>query len=307
MLNTRRLWILRELAQRGTIAATAEALGYSAPAVSQHLAALERECGMRLLERDGRGRRLTDGAQALVARSEAVFAAMEAAEAVIANSRHRASGTLRCAAFPSALRALVVPAVTLLAQRHPELHVLTHEREPDLSVPALKGRELDVAIVQDYAFAPLTPDAGVVRHPLLDDPVKLAAADARIPDGPVDLAALAEHDWIAGRDGTWCHAVVLHAARTAGFEPRIAHRTNHWPIVYALVAAGAGVALVPGLAGPPPPGVRLVSIQGPSLMRRIAAATRSGAADHPTTRAMLDALTDAGHSASAPPERAITA
>ena len=297
MLDVRRLRILRELAQRGTIAATAEALGYSAPAVSQHLAALERECGMRLLERDGRGRRLTDGAQALVARSEAVFAAMEAAEAVIANSRREVSGTLRCAAFPSALRALVVPAVAMLAERHPELQVITHELEPDLSVPALKGRELDVALVQDYAFAPLTPDAGVVLHALVDDPVKLAVADARIADGPVDLAALAEDDWIAGRDGTWCHAVVLHAARTAGFEPRIAHRTNHWPIVYALVAAGAAVALVPGLAGPPPPGVRLLPIDGPPLTRRIAAATRSGAADQSGNRAMLDALTYAARAA----------
>lgn len=293
MLDVRRLRILRELAQRGTIAATAEALGYSPPAISQQLAALERECGMRLLERDGRGRRLTDGAQALVARSEAVFAAMEAAEAVIANSRREVSGTLRCAAFPSALRALVVPAVAMLAERHPELHVITHELEPDLSVPALKGRELDVALVQDYAFAPLAPDAGVVHHTLIDDPVMLAVPDGRFPDAPIDIAALAERDWIAGRDGTWCHAIVLHAARTAGFEPRIAHRTNHWPIAYALVAASAAVALVPGLAGPPPPGVRLLPIDGPPLSRRIAAATRSGAADQPGNRAMLDALAHA--------------
>ena len=96
---------------------------------------------------------------------------------------------------------------------------------------------------------------------------------------------------------------MIHAGRTAGFEPRIAHRTNHWSIVFALVAAGAAVALVRGLAGPPPPEVRLLPIDGPPLTRRIAAATRSGAADQPGNRAMLEALAHAGDAASVEPAR----
>src|SRR5919204_296582 len=119
MLDVRRLRVLRELAARGTIAATADALGYTAPAVSQQLAALEREAGVALLERNGRRRRLTPAGAELVARTEGILRELEEAEAALERTVTHVAGVLRCAGFPSAHRALLPPAIAVLAERHP--------------------------------------------------------------------------------------------------------------------------------------------------------------------------------------------
>ncbi len=117
MLDVRRLRVLREFASRGTIAATADALGYTPPAVSQQLAALEREAGVALLERNGRTRRLTPAGEELVTRTEAVLRELEAAEAALARQSTTVAGVLRAAAFPSAHRALFPPAIARLGRQ----------------------------------------------------------------------------------------------------------------------------------------------------------------------------------------------
>jgi DNA-binding transcriptional LysR family regulator len=289
MLDVRRLRILRELADRGTIAATAQALGYSPPAVSQQLAVLEREAGVRLLEPDGRRRRLTDAGRDLVGRTESILRELEAAEAAVARSLVAVAGALRIAAFPSALRTVVAPAAAALGAEHPDLRVATDELEPEESLPALKRRDLDVALTQAYPFSPRPPDAAVALHPLFDDPLRLALAAGRpAPSG--SLAELAMEPWVAGREGTWCHEVVLHAGRAAGFEPHVAHHTNDFAVAYAHVAARSAIALIPALAGPPPPGVDLHPLPGPPLSRRVSAAIRSGSAERPAIAAALIAL-----------------
>lgn len=292
MLDVRRLRVLRELAARGTIAATADALGYTAPAVSQQLAALEREAGVTLLEKSGRRRRLTPAGEELAARTEGILRELEAAEAALERSTSQVAGVLRCAAFSSAHRALLPPAIATLAARHPDLRVTTRELEPEDSLPALKLGELDLAIAQEYAFAPGPEDPALERTDLFDDPLRLALPDGHpLADGePVDLAALDGEPWIAGREGSFCHAVVLNATRAAGYDPRLAHLTNDFSVAYALVAAGAGVALVPRLAGPPPPGVVLRQIAGSSPSRRLYAAVRAGSGARPAVAAMVAAL-----------------
>ena len=119
MLDVRRLRVLRELAARGTIAATADALGYTAPAVSQQLAALEREAGVALLEKNGRGRRLTPAGEELVARTEGILRQLEAAEAALERTTTHVAGVLRCAAFASAHRILLPRAIAALAAAPP--------------------------------------------------------------------------------------------------------------------------------------------------------------------------------------------
>jgi DNA-binding transcriptional LysR family regulator len=283
--------VLRELADRGTIAATAEALGYTPPAVSQQLAALEKEAGVALLEPNGRGRRLTDAGRELVARTEAILREIEVAEAALERSQTTVSGTLRTASFSSALREVLVPAVARTMAQHPGLTVVSEELEPEDSLPMLKRRELDLVLAQEYPFAPVSPDPALERVELLGDPVKLALpADRDVGKGPVDLRTLADEPWVAGRDGTWCHAVVLHAARAAGFEPRLAHRTNDFSVSYSLVSRGLGAALIPSLAGPPPQAVRLHEIDGQELQRRIYAAVRAGSAERPAIAALLESL-----------------
>jgi DNA-binding transcriptional LysR family regulator len=294
MLDVRRLRVLRELAARGTIAATAEALGYTPPAVSQQLAALEREAGAALLERNGRKRRLTPAGEELVARTEAVLNALEAAEAAVERVTSQVAGTVRLAAINSIHNRLLPAALGELARRHPDLRLSTRELEPSESLPALKLGELDLALAAEYDFAPIEADPALERHALTDDPNRLAVPAAHpaaaAPPGSVPIEELAGERWIAGREGTFCHATVVHTCRRAGAEPLIAHRTNDFDVSYALVAAGAGVAIVPELAGPPPPGVALVEPAGGLPGRRLFAAVRTGAADRPAVAAVLSAL-----------------
>jgi DNA-binding transcriptional LysR family regulator len=290
MLDVRRLRVLREFAARGTIAATAEALGYSPPAVSQQLAALERETGAELLERNGRTRRLTPAGRELAARTEAVLRELEAAEAALVRATTSVAGILRAAAFPSAHRALLPPALARLARAHPDLEVHTRELEPEDSIPKLKLGELDLVLAQEYPFGPQTDDPALERTPLREDPIRLAVPAEHDAGDAVDLAAHPDVPWIAGRQGSFCHAVVLHTCRAAGFEPRITHFTNDFATAYGLVAAGAGFALVPDLAGPPPPGVRIVETRRPVPSRRIFAAVRAGSSARPAVAACLDAL-----------------
>jgi DNA-binding transcriptional LysR family regulator len=294
MLDVRRLRVLRELAARGTIAATAEALGYTPPAVSQQLAALEREAGVALLERHGRRRRLTPAGDELVSRTEAILGALEAAEAALERVTTQVAGTVRLAAINSIHNRLLPTALGELARRHPDLQLSTLELEPSESLPALKLGELDVALAAEYDFAPIEADPAVERRVLADDPNRLAvpaghpAADA--PPGSVPIEKLAGERWIAGREGTFCHATVVHTCRRVGVEPLIAHRTNDFDVSYALVASGAGVAIVPALAGPPPPGVALVDPASGVPARRLFAAVRRGGSDRPAVAAVLSAL-----------------
>jgi DNA-binding transcriptional LysR family regulator len=291
MLDVRRLRVLRELAARGTIAATADALGYTAPAVSQQLAALEREAGVALLERNGRRRRLTPAGEELVERTEGILRELEAAEAALERTATHVAGVLRCAGFPSAHRALLPQAIAALAARHPDLRVVTHELEPEESLPALKLGELDLVLAQEYTFAPVPADPSIERTDLLDDRLHLALpAGHPLADSGRELAAFADEPWVAGREGSFCHLVVVHSARRAGYEPRLAHITNDFSVAYALVAAGAGVALVPELAGPPPPGVVLRDVAGVPPSRRIYVAVRAGSGTRPAIAAMVDAL-----------------
>jgi DNA-binding transcriptional LysR family regulator len=292
MLDVRRLRVLRELAARGTVAATAEALGYTPPAISQQLAALERETGVQLVERNGRNRRLTAAGDELVARTEAVLTALETAEAALERVTTAVAGTVRLAAINSVQRHLLPERLSDLARLHPDLRVTTRELEPADSLPALKLGELDVAVAAEYDFAPIAPDPALERHVLAEDVNRLAvpaghpAATART----VRVADVAEAPWISGREGTFCHDTVVNTCRRAGVEPDIVHSTNDFDVSYSLVAAGAGIAIVPELAGPPPPGVALVEPVDGLPKRRLFAAVRTGAAARPAVAAVLDAL-----------------
>src|SRR5918911_518503 len=155
MLDLRRLRLLRELARRGTIAAVAEALAYSPSAVSQQLAAREKEAGVRLLEPAGRRVRLTAQADLLVAHAEVLLEEMERAEASLARSLNQAVGTLRVAAFQTAVLALVPQALLDLESEHPSLRVEVTELEPEVALAALVTGEFDLVLGEEYPGLPL--------------------------------------------------------------------------------------------------------------------------------------------------------
>src|SRR5215831_4186927 len=251
MLDVRRLRVLHAVSAHGSVTAAAAALGYSAPAVSQQLAALEREVGMRLTERAGRGLELTPAAVILVAHTDALLARLEAAEADLAALRDQIAGRVALAAFPSAAASVVPPAWAALAGSAPQVRLDLTEMEPEESLPAVLRGETDVAVAHEYDLLPRPLDPLFERRELLDDPVWLAVPEDYPLDGfrdPVPLSSLAGQPFLAPREATSCAEMIQRACARAGFVPRVVARASDFAVLLSLVAAGAGVTLVPGLA-----------------------------------------------------------
>jgi len=285
--------MLREVAARGTIAAAAEALYMTASAVSQQMAVLERETGTPLLERQGRGVRLTDVGLQLVANTERILAEIEHAEAEIAAASRGVVGRVRVSAFPTAARSLLIPALAELQVRYPNLHVSMVDLEPEESLPALKNRDLDVVVAYEWGLLPRLADRGIEREQLLTEPVYLAlpASHRLAGTGPVALADLRDEEWIVGRDSTSMLDLVVAATRRHGYEPRTDFHSMDFQVILAAVGAGLGVALVPPLAliGTYP-NVEICRVKDLEIDRTIWAAIRRGSEGNPGIAAVLGAL-----------------
>ncbi|GAB3144022.1 LysR family transcriptional regulator [Amycolatopsis stemonae] len=287
MLELRRLRVLYALAQHRTVAATAAALHLTGPAVSQHLAALEREAGVPLLEKQGRGLAFTPAGRLLVSHAEVILDDLAAAESALAEVTENGSGTVRVAAFASAARALLPRAwggpvsLRLLVQ------------EPGTALESLRRQDVDIAVVHSYSLLPRDVPSRFEERALLEDPVLLAMAGPA--DGtPVRLADFAGQPWLVPTSDLSCYEMIQRACGAAGFVPSVVAESPDFAVLVALAAAGAGVALVPAMALPPGPlGVGLHPLEEP-LTRRVFALTRPGTARRPDIRAVLDRLERAG-------------
>ncbi|TVZ01373.1 LysR family transcriptional regulator [Trebonia kvetii] len=288
MIDVHRLRLLLELARRGTITAAAEALAYTPSAVSQQLAALEREAGVPLLERAGRRVALTPAGVVLAGYAESVLAVLEEASAALAATRDSLTGPLRIGAFPSAARVILPPALVALGRDHPGLELMVTELDP-VDVPdALRGGALDVALTFVYDYVPAAPDPALDTEPLLEEIVYLATPDAT----RASIADCRDAGWIAGSPGTLCHTLVLRACEANGFTPRIRHHADDFGTVLALVAAGQGVSLIPqlGIADAPAE----VALTPLAARRRSSIACRRGTRDHPAIAAFVAAVRESG-------------
>ncbi|WP_418961201.1 LysR substrate-binding domain-containing protein [Streptomyces tritici] len=296
MLDVRRLHLLRELDRRGTIAAVAEALSFTASAVSQQLGVLEREAGVPLLERSGRWVVLTPAGRTLVTHADAVLERLELAVSQLAGAREGVSGPLRIGTFPSGGPAIVPATLAELALQHPALEPMLQEIDSARVSDGLRAGELDVALVHDYDFVPAPPDATMDHVPLLEEPMYLATsgADTAPATRPVKGDTLAEllgpwaaSPWITARRGTTGHAMAVRACQAAGFQPRIRHQVNDFRTVLALAAIGQGAGLVPEMATThAPEGVVLTRLP---LFRRSKIAFRAGGGTHPAIAAFVAA------------------
>ncbi|WP_433461767.1 LysR substrate-binding domain-containing protein [Spirillospora sp. CA-128828] len=292
MLDVRRLYLLRELDRRGTIAAVAEALSFTASAVSQQLSVLEREAGVALLERSGRRVVLTPAGRSLVAHADAVLERLELAVAELAGAREGIGGPLRIGTFPSGAHTIVPAALAELARRHPALEPMVQEIDSARVSDGLRAGELDVALVHDYDFVPAPPDTTVDEVPLLEEPMYLATSAATRTTGLGDtltelLRPYAEVPWITARDGTTGHAMAVRACQAAGFQPRIRHQVNDFRTALSLAAIGQGVGFVPEMAtAQAPRGVVLTRLP---LFRRSKVAFRAGGGAHPAIAAFVAA------------------
>jgi DNA-binding transcriptional LysR family regulator len=299
MLDLRRLRLLRELSERGTIAAVADALQFTPSAVSQQLAMLEREAGVRLLERAGRGVRLTDPALVLVEHADALLERAALAEADLAAAAGTVTGRGRIASFQSVALRLALPAMEALAREAPRLRCELVEAEPEQALPALALGDVDLVLGDEWQHQPRLLPAGLDRHELLRDPVHIVLPArhpaARRHRGAVPLAELAGEAWVTGHPAMGWEELTQRACREhGGFDPDIRHRTNDATVSLALVARGLAVSLLPDLVvRGRHPGVALRGIAGVSVSRVIFAVTRTVDTARPSTQALVAAVRDA--------------
>jgi DNA-binding transcriptional LysR family regulator len=298
MHDLRLLSVLREVALRGSFSAAAEALDYTQPAVSQQIARLEKQVGVKLIEREPRGIRLTPGGEVLVRHTERILAQVAAAEAELGEVAEHARGRLRMAAFATASGTIVPRAVAAFRKLRPAIEVELSLMDPDESVPAVRRGDLEVAITEEGGFAGDIDTSGLEVEELLEDHmwVSLPSNHALATRRAIDLADLRDEDWmLACLTGTCADSnVVLRACRDAGFEPRVAYTSDDYFAMQGLVASGMGVALIPGLAlASMRDDVAVRPVKGRSPYRRVAAVT-SGETVGGAVATMLECLRDAG-------------
>jgi DNA-binding transcriptional LysR family regulator len=289
MLDLRRLRLLRELARRGTITAVAQALSYSPSAVSQQLAALEKEAGVRLLEPAGRRVRLTPQGDLLVAHTQVLLEEMERAEAELARYLNETAGTLRVAAFQTAVLALVPHALSQLAWQHPSLRVEVTELEPEVALPALVAGEFDVVLGEEYPGQPLPRPRETERQDLVTDELRLITP-AGWPER--SLPSLASRPFVLEPVGTTAREWATAVCRQAGFEPDARYTSTDLQIHLRLVESGLAAALLPDLSGAGDRhDVKAHRLQG-HPRRQIFTTVRRGAALHPKIQAFITATAD---------------
>jgi DNA-binding transcriptional LysR family regulator len=300
MLDVTRLRVLVAVARHGSVTAAARALNYAQPSISHHIARLEAETGARLLERVGRGVRLTEAGQLLAERAEEIIGRLDAAESELAAHVGLREGRVRLAAFPSALGTLVPAAAAWLEAEQPGIDLMLTEAEPPEALRMLRAGYVDVALVfrhyqQDLDPAPPGPaDEGTRGRLLLDEPIHLVTrTNGHEPAShehghEPDLAAYADSRWIAGCER--CRSYLVRQCELAGFTPKIAFTTDDYVAVQALVAAGLGVTTLPGLClrAAKHPGIATAEL--PGARRHVFAMTYGQPPDPATTTRLIDVL-----------------
>jgi DNA-binding transcriptional LysR family regulator len=294
MLDVRRVRVLSEVAARGSFSAAAQALSLTQSAVSQHVAALEREIGLPLVERNTRPVELTEAGHALSRHAVGIFARLDGAEQELGEIAGRRRGRLRFGCFPTALATLVPPAFVRFRRRHADVTLRVVDDHLDRLVPRLEAGELDLALIYDHEALPELAARAFERSPIFDDVFR-----AVLPAGhplarrtrALELSDLRDEPWIGGAPTSAWFRIATHACRAAGFEPAAGYASDDHLAVQALVAAGLGVSLIPGLAvAHPLPGVEVRTLRSGAPVRVISAARQPDGYRGPAATAMLESL-----------------
>jgi DNA-binding transcriptional LysR family regulator len=289
MLDVTRLRVIDAVARHGSITSAARELHYSQPSVSHHLSRLEAETGAQLLQRVGRGIRLTPAVRLLADRAGEILGRIDAAGAELSAHVGLTAGHVRLAGFSSAIASLVPRALAALAATHPGLRVSLTDTHPPEALELLRTGRIEVAIIFRYDETEAEP-AGVRLHHLLDDPVYLLSARRGRT-----LATLRDETWIAGCER--CSSHLLSLCADEGFEPRIGYVSDDMVVMQELVAARLGVATLPGLALRAHRAEGIVASELQGSKRHVYAATFGEPPDPPATAALLAALAEAAATA----------
>jgi DNA-binding transcriptional LysR family regulator len=295
MIDLRRLHMLRLVHQQGTVTAAAEALHLTPSAVSHQLRELARELKVPLLEPQGRKVRLTPAAHVLIEHADGLLAKWEETLADLESHRAGVTGPLRMCGFTTAVGGLVAPAAGILLRDDPALRVEVRECDTDVAMGLLAAGETDIAVIEPTPDAPPPGDLRFDREPLLEE-----AYDLIVPAGHplvrrtgVRLEDAADETWISVQPEICTHhQQVLAYCGAAGFTPRFAHHAISWSAIWALVANGLGVSLVPRLAdGPSDQPVIRVPLTGDGVpKRRVLTCVRRGSRNNPLIARGLQAL-----------------
>lgn len=300
MLNLNRLRALQAVAQYGGVSAAAESLHFTPSAISQQLSTLETDVGAAVVERVGRGVRLTEAGRVLVEHAEPLLAAEAAARAAVERTRDEGAVTLSVGVFASVAAGLMPTLFAELARSAPQVRLVTREIDPDAVATELRLGHLDLSFLLDYPeaaeswrpdvqFSYVGTDTLAAALPVTEaDP-----AEPTEPGEPVRLADLADRDWILAGTHTYFGRAVRAACRQAGFDPRVAHEVDEQATALALVDAGAGVTLVSDFGRPfVPDRTRIVPLRE-RISRRLLLAQPRWAGQRPAVRALVEAATRA--------------
>ena len=280
MLDLVRLRVLAAVAAHGSVTAAAESLNYTQPTVSHHLARLEAATGAKLVQRAGRGIRLTPDGKLLARRAAEIIGRVDAADAELAERVGLQNGRVRVGSFSSALSVLVPAATAELRRRHPSIELEMTDVHPNVATRQLREGAIDLAIVFSYDAEPV--DDGIRYTHLINDAMYLLSS--RSGD---TLADHRDSTWIAGCEN--CRHELLGFCSSAGFSPQVAFTSDDIVVKQAFVAAGLGVTTMPGMA------LRSHHVDGVQatelpFVRTISLATYGDPPEPPATAAFIEAL-----------------
>ncbi|WP_102193379.1 LysR substrate-binding domain-containing protein [Microbacterium aurantiacum] len=292
MLDVNRLRMLVELSRRGTLSAVADALSYSKASVSQQLSALEREVGVPLLRRVGRGVQFTPQGNVLVAEAIGILDQLEHARIAVAESLIEVTGTVRVAVFQSAAHSLLPSALQALKEQHPALRVEVTECDPETGLVGVSSRDFDLILAEQYPGRTRPIHADLDRVVLAHDAIALARrpGSGEGADAVATLWSTRDEPWVLEPAGTASRAWAEQLCRTAGFEPDVRYEIADLTAHVRLIHAGLAVGLLPELVwGGDSPSVDLVTL--PEAPRReIFSSARRVSAAAPSIRAVRRAL-----------------
>jgi DNA-binding transcriptional LysR family regulator len=289
--------MLAELDRLGTIAAVAESLHLTAPGISMQLAALEREVGVALTEKQGRRLVVTPAGHLLAKHGNDIVDLLTVAEMEVASLKQGTAGTYRIAAFPTAARTLMPRAwKSITDDRDGRIHLRMVQMEPSDALPALVSGDVELVVAHSYSNMPPVVEPGLLVTQIASESVRLAVHESLWSGEratPVDLAAFAGHDWVVPGHEWSCFEMVHRATDLAGFEPLTVAEATDYQVQLALVAQGIGVALIPELGTTHvPDGVIMLDLATP-VQRNVIVVVRRASASDPGLQRIQQAITDA--------------
>jgi len=293
MIDLAALVSLQAVNRHGSVVAAADALGFTPSAVSQQVKRLERQAGVPLLERVGRGVMLTASGRHLVDSGATLLGDLERIESGLHLQAGTVSGTLRMTAFSTAMRGLVAPIVRDLRAAHPDLTLTLAEREPWDTIDLVASGQSDLGVVHSWGDVPLSIPEHLATTPLTRDVADVVVPrEHRLADRrTVTPRDLVDESWIATPEGTICRQWLTRMYDGTGRRPRIAHQSMEFDSHVALVRAGLGIALIPRMGRQPlPSDVRAISARNPVPTREVIAVHRRTMTDSPAVAAVLEGL-----------------